>query len=95
MNYEKSGWNWDTKIIAAYGLNSSAGSKFLKKTETSLHKRQSIWSTFKKAYLKSRNFEKFWNNLDKNNLPKDLVDQLCTYDGKTNSSQLIFYCWIE
>ncbi len=48
--------------------------KFSKKTETSLHKRQSIWSTFKKAYLKSRNFEKFWNNLDKNNLPKDLVE---------------------
>ena len=24
LNYEKSGWNWDTKIIAAYGLNSSA-----------------------------------------------------------------------
>ena len=47
--------------------------KFLKKTETSLHKRQSIWSTFKKAYLISKNFEKFWNELGKNNLPKDLV----------------------
>ena len=48
--------------------------KFLKKTETSLHKRKSIWSTFKKAYIQRRNFRKFWLNLDKQNLPKDLKE---------------------
>ena len=48
--------------------------KFLKRTETSLHKRQSIWSVFKKAYLKSKNFKKNWLNLNKQNLPKDLIE---------------------
>ena len=48
--------------------------KFLKRTETSLHKRQSIWSIFKKAYLKSKNFKKYWLNLDKQNLPKNLIE---------------------
>ena len=48
--------------------------KFFKKTETSLHKRQSIWSVFKKAYLKSKNFKKYWLNLNKQNLPKDLIE---------------------
>ena len=48
--------------------------KFFKKTETSLHKRQSIWSVFKKAYLKSKNFKKYWLNLNKQNIPKDLIE---------------------
>ena len=33
FNYDKEGWNWDTKLISAYGLNSIGGSKFLKKTD--------------------------------------------------------------
>ena len=33
FNFENNGWNWDTKINTAYGLNSIAGSKFLKKTD--------------------------------------------------------------
>ena len=32
----KDGWNWDTKLITAYGLNSIGGSKFLKKTDDKL-----------------------------------------------------------
>ena len=35
FNYEN-GWNWDTKLITAYGLNSIGGSKFLKKTDDKL-----------------------------------------------------------
>ena len=33
FNFENNGWNWDTKIITAYGLNSIGGSKYLKKTD--------------------------------------------------------------
>ena len=33
FNYENNGWNWDTKVITAYGLNSIGGSKYLKKTD--------------------------------------------------------------
>ena len=33
FNFEKNGWNWDTKVITAYGLNSIGGSKYLKKTD--------------------------------------------------------------
>jgi hypothetical protein len=36
FNYDKDGWNWDTKLITAYGLNSIGGSKFLKKTDDKL-----------------------------------------------------------
>ena len=48
--------------------------KFLKKKETSLHKSKSFWSTFKNAYLRRKNLRKFWLNLDKQNLPKEVVD---------------------
>ena len=33
FNFENNGWNWDSKIITAYGLNSIGGSKYLKKTD--------------------------------------------------------------
>ena len=33
FNFENNGWNWDTKVITAYGLNSIGGSKYLKKTD--------------------------------------------------------------
>ena len=36
FNYDKDGWNWDPKLITAYGLNSIGGSKFLKKTDDKL-----------------------------------------------------------
>ena len=42
-------------------------------------KRQSFWSTFKKAYLKSRNLKKIWNKLDKSNLPSELVETFNVY----------------
>ncbi len=33
FNFENNGWNWDTKVITAYGLNSIGGSKYIKKTD--------------------------------------------------------------
>ena len=43
----------------------------IKKTE--LHQPRSIWSTFKNAYLRRRNFKKFWYSLDKKNLSEELI----------------------
>ena len=37
-------------------------------------KKKSLWSSFKNTYLRSRNLKKFWNNLDKGNLPEDLIE---------------------
>ena len=42
-------------------------------------KKQSLWSTFKKAYLKSKNLKSFWNRLDKTNFSKELVDTFNLY----------------
>ena len=45
-------------------------------------KKKSFWSTFKNAYLRQRNLNKFWNKLDKTNLPKELIK---TFDLYLNS----------
>ena len=45
-------------------------------------KKKSFWSTFKNAYLRQRNLKKFWNKLDKTNLPKELIK---TFDLYLNS----------
>ena len=37
-------------------------------------KKKSYWSTFKNAYLRSKNLKKFWNGLDKTNLSEELKD---------------------
>ena len=34
---------------------------------------KSFWSTFKKAFLINKDFKKYWNNLDKSSLSKELV----------------------
>lgn len=36
INYKKNGWNWDNKIIAAYGLVKTKTSSFAKKTDDQL-----------------------------------------------------------
>jgi len=51
FNFENNGWNWDTKVITAYGLNSIGGSKYLKKTDDRLE-------------VNSLLGKKFTNNLD-------------------------------
>ena len=48
--------------------------KISKKTETSLHKRKSFWSTFKNAYLRRKDLRKFWSTLNKKNIPPELVE---------------------
>ncbi len=50
-------------------------------------KKQSLWSTFKKAYLKPRNLKKIWKKLDKSNLSEELVE---TFDLYINSES---YNW--
>ena len=42
-------------------------------------KKKSLWSTFKNAYIRNKNLKKFWNKLDKTNLPKDLVETFTIY----------------
>ena len=42
-------------------------------------KKQSFWSTFKKAYLKSRNLKSFWNKLEKTNLSEELINTFNLY----------------
>ena len=41
--------------------------------------KQSFWSTFKKAYLKSRNLKSFWNKLEKTNLSEELIKTFNLY----------------
>jgi SAM-dependent methyltransferase len=41
---------------------------------TELHKKKSVWSTFKNAYLRSADFKKHWKKLDKKNLSRDLIE---------------------
>ena len=61
LNYEKSGWNWDTKIIAAYGLNSNAGSKFLKKTDDKLEINSLIGKIFSSSNIGDLSYSSFIN----------------------------------
>tara|TARA_Y100000590_G_scaffold365293_1_gene424091 strand:+ start:2419 stop:3525 length:1107 start_codon:yes stop_codon:yes gene_type:complete len=42
-------------------------------------KKKSLWGNFKNAYLRRRNLKKFWNKLDKKNLPKDIIDTFNIY----------------
>ena len=37
-------------------------------------KKKTFWSTFKNAYLRSKNLKNFWNNLDKKNLSNELQE---------------------
>jgi putative sugar O-methyltransferase len=42
-------------------------------------KKKTVWSTFKNAYLRSKNLKKFWNKLDKKNLSSELVETFNLY----------------
>ena len=48
--------------------------KLLNINKMELHQPKSVWSTFKNAYLRRRDFRKFWKRLDKKNLPKDIIN---------------------
>ena len=55
-------------------LLKSTISKITKIDKKNLHQPKSFWSTFKNAYLRNRNFKKFWHQLDKTNLSDEIVD---------------------
>jgi len=42
-------------------------------------KKKSLWSTFKNAYLRQRDLKRFWEKLDKKNLPKELIETFNLY----------------
>jgi len=48
-------------------------SKLLNINKAELHQPRSVWSTFKNAYLRRKNFKKFWKTLDKTNLTDELI----------------------
>ena len=48
-------------------------SKLLNIDKKEIHQPRSIWSTFKNAYLRKKNLKKFWQKLDKKNLPNELI----------------------
>ena len=50
-------------------------------------KKKTFWSTFKNAYLRSKNLKNFWNNLDKKNLSNELQE---TFEHYLNSES---YNW--
>ena len=61
LNYENNGWNWDTKIITAYGLNRSGGSKFLKKTDDKLEINSLVGKKFSSSNIGDLSYSSFIN----------------------------------
>ena len=59
LNYENNGWNWDTKIITAYGLNSNGGSKFLKKTDDKLEINSLVGKKFSSSNIGDLSYSRF------------------------------------
>ena len=42
-------------------------------------KKKTIWSTFKNAYLRSKDLKSYWNKLEKKNLSKELIETINLY----------------
>jgi hypothetical protein len=61
FNYDKDGWNWDTKLITAYGLNSIGGSKFLKKTDDKLEINSLLGKKFTNNLIGNWSYSSFIN----------------------------------
>ena len=61
FNYDKNGWNWDTKLITAYGLNSVGGSKFLKKTDDKLEINSLLGKKFTNNLIGNWSYSSFIN----------------------------------
>ena len=61
FNYDKNGWNWDTKLITAYGLNSIGGSKFLKKTDDKLELNSLLGKKFSNNLIGNWSYSSFIN----------------------------------
>ena len=61
FNYERNGWNWDTKLITAYGLNSVGGSKFLKKTDDKIEINSLLGKKFTNNLIGNWSYSSFIN----------------------------------
>ena len=61
FNFEDNGWNWDTKLTTAYGLNSIGGSKFLKKTEDRIEINSLIGKKFTNNLIGNWSYSSFIN----------------------------------
>ena len=61
FNHDKNGWNWDTKLITAYGLNSVGGSKFLKKTDDKLEINSLLGKKFTNNLIGNWSYSSFIN----------------------------------
>ena len=61
FNYDKDGWNWDTKLITANGLNSIGGSKFLKKTDDKLEINSLLGKKFTNNLIGNWSYSSFIN----------------------------------
>ena len=61
FNYDKNGWNWDTKLITAYGLNSVGGSKFLKKTDDKFEINSLLGKKFNNNLIGNWSYSSFVN----------------------------------
>tara|TARA_Y100000739_G_scaffold43127_1_gene32794 strand:- start:577 stop:1476 length:900 start_codon:yes stop_codon:yes gene_type:complete len=61
FNYDKDGWNWDSKLITAYGLNSIGGSKFLKKTDDKLEINSLLGKKFTNNLIGNWSYSSFIN----------------------------------
>lgn len=61
FNFENNGWNWDTKIITAYGLNSIGGSKYLKKTDDRLELNSLLGKKFSNNLIGNWSYSSFIN----------------------------------
>ena len=61
FNYDKNGWNWDTKLITAYGLNSIGGSRFLKKTDDKLELNSLLGKKFSNNLIGNWSYSSFIN----------------------------------
>ena len=61
FNFENNGWNWDTKVITAYGLNSIGGSKYLKKTDDSFEINSLLGKKFTNNLIGNWSYSSFIN----------------------------------
>ena len=59
--YENNGWNWDTKIHTAYGLNSIRGSKFVKKTDDRIEINSLLGKKFTNNLIGNWSYSSFLN----------------------------------
>ena len=93
FNFENNGWNWDTKVITAYGINSIGGSKYLKKTDDRLEVNSLLGKKFTNGFIRNghdvleisdrdflRNNKSFSLIPNKNNFQKFLIDTFKNYN---------------